>query len=48
MDQKQFVEDSLSLGRPYPLQIFKGCLAQILLCPFWNTLTHMHILKISK
>ena len=30
------------LGRPYPssLQIFKGCLLQILLGPLLNTLSH--------
>ena len=27
------------LGRPYRYKFFKGCLTQILLCPFLNTLT---------
>ena len=29
------------LGRPYHLKFFKGCLSQILLIPFLNTLTQM-------
>ena len=29
------------LGRPYHFRFFKGCLAQILLGPFLNTLTHL-------
>ena len=28
------------LGRPYHFKFFKGCLPQILLGPFLNTLTH--------
>ena len=37
MDQAKFVEDS----RPYPFKFFKGCLPQILLGPFLNTLSHI-------
>ena len=37
MDQAKFVEDS----RPYPFKFFKGCLSQILLGPFLNTLSHI-------
>ena len=48
MDQVKFVEDSLykvwrvwsALGRLYPVKIFEGCLPQILLGPFLNTLSH--------
>ena len=29
------------LSRPYPFKSFKGCLPQILLGPFLNTLSHM-------
>ena len=32
---------SLCLGRPYHFKFFKGCLPQILLGPFLNTLTHL-------
>ena len=35
----------LGLGRPYPLKFLKGCLPQILLAPFLNTLTHLLVLK---
>ena len=31
-----------SLGRPYPFKFFKGCLLQILLGPFLNTLAQMY------
>ena len=31
----------LCLGRPYHLKLFKGCLLQILLGPFLNTLTQL-------
>ena len=49
MDGVKFVEDSLKkvwsdiicLGRPYHFKFFKGCLPQILLDPFLNTLTHL-------
>ena len=41
MDQVKFVEDSLS--RPCPFRFFKGCLPQILLGPFLNTLSHMFL-----
>ena len=30
-----------SIGRPYHFKLFKGCLPQILLGPFLNTLPHM-------
>ena len=33
--------DMLCLGRPYHIKFFKGCLPQILLDPFLNTLTHI-------
>ena len=29
------------LSRPYPFKFFKGCLPQILLGPFLNTLSHI-------
>ena len=50
MDQVKFVKDSLwkiwkdissALGRPYPFNIFKGCLQQILLGLLLNTLSHI-------
>ena len=51
MDQVKFVEDilykiwrdmvRLSLSRPYHFKFLKGCLPQILLCPFLNTLSHI-------
>ena len=31
------------LSRPYHFKSFKGCLLQILLGPFWNTLTHVFL-----
>ena len=33
------------LGRPYNFKVFKGCLPQILLGPFFNTLTQMYLLS---
>ena len=33
--------DMVCLSRPYPFKLFKGCLPQILLGPFMNTLSHM-------
>ena len=30
-----------ALGKPYPFKFFKGCLPQILLGPFLNTLTYL-------
>ena len=30
-------------SKPYPFKFFKGCLPQILLGPFLNTLSHMSI-----
>ena len=30
-----------AIGRPYPFKFFKGCLPQILLGPFLNTLSHI-------
>ena len=49
MDQVKFVKDSFKkiwsdmvcLGRPYHFNFFKGCLLQILLGPFLNTLNHI-------
>ena len=49
MDQVKFVEDSLKkfegiivcLHRPYHFKIFKGCLPQISIGPFLNTLSHL-------
>ena len=32
------------LSRPYHFTFFKGCLPQILLGPFWNTLPQMVLL----
>ena len=37
----KFEGASSALGRPYPLKLFKGCLSQILLGPFFNTLSHI-------
>ena len=31
-----------ALGRPYPFKFLKGCIPQILLGPFLNTLSHMY------
>ena len=36
-----FQEKSNKIGRPYPFKFFKGCLPQILLGPFLNTLSHL-------
>ena len=44
MDQEKFVEDSLlktCLGRQYNFKCFEGCLPQILIGPFLNTLTQI-------
>ena len=48
VDQVKFVEDSLQkiwrdmvLNRPYPFNVFQGCLSQILLGPLLNTLSHI-------
>ena len=49
MDQVKFVEDSLKkfegiivcLRRPYHFKTFKGCLPQISIGPFLNTLSHL-------
>ena len=45
MDQVKFVEDSLMvcLNRLYHFNFFKGCLAQIILGPFLNTLSQVKI-----
>ena len=48
MDQVKFVEDILDKcvvcwGRPYHFKFFKGCLPQILLGPFLNTLSQMFL-----
>ena len=32
-----------ALSRPYPFKFFKGCLLQILLGPFLNTLSHLYL-----
>ena len=32
----------IDLSRPYPFKFFKGCLPQILLGPFLNTLSHLY------
>ena len=50
MDQVKFVEDILDecvvcWGRPYHFKFFKGCLPQILLGPFLNTLTQLTYFK---
>ena len=42
MDQIKFVEDNLCLNRPYPFKFCKGCLPQILLGSFLNTLSHVN------
>ena len=42
MDQIKFVEDNLCLNRPYPFKFCKGCLPQILLGSFLNTLSHIN------
>ena len=39
MDLAKLLEDS----RPYPFKFFEGCLPQILLGLFLNTLPHMYI-----
>ena len=36
------------VGRPYHFKFFKGCLPQILLGPFLNTLTHMVVFVICR
>ena len=33
------------LSGSYPLKFFKGCLLQVSLCPFLNTLTQMYLLS---
>ena len=47
MDQVKFVEDSLKkfegVWSAYPFKFFKGCLPQILLGPFLNTLSQIFI-----
>ena len=56
MGQLKFVEDSLekvcsdmvSLSRPYHFKFFRGCLPQIVLGPFLNTLTQMTCKKQRK
>ena len=35
-----------NLRRPYHFKIFKGCLPQILLGPFLNTLTNITLLRV--
>ena len=41
--QNKFVKDSLFLSRPYPFNFFKGCLRQIFLGPFLNTLSQTYL-----
>ena len=41
IDYVKFVEDSLCSGRPYHFKFFNGCLPQILLGPFLNTLSQI-------
>ena len=36
--------DMVCLSRPYDFKLFKGCLPQILLGPFLNTLSHILVL----
>ena len=36
------------VNRPYNFKIFKGCLPQVLLDPFWNTLSHMLYAELEK
>ena len=56
MDYVKFVEDSLwkiwsimvCLGSPYQFKFFKGCLPQILLDSFLNTLTHITLVVPQK
>ena len=53
MDQIKFVEDSLKktlrdmvcYSRPYSFKFFKGCLPQILLGPFLNTIPHIYYFR---
>ena len=40
---KVTLEYKNGLGRPYHFKIFKGCLPQILLGPFLNTMTHFSL-----
>ena len=35
------LKDMVCLGRPYHFKVFGGCISQILLGPFLNTLTHL-------
>ena len=46
--KKLEVIGSACLGRPYHFKLFKGCLPQILLGPFSNTLTHVIALLIEE
>ena len=48
MDQVKFVEQTISLNRPYPFKSFKGCLPQNLLGSFLNTLSQIDIKKLQK
>ena len=43
---KNFEAIWVYLNRPYHFKFFKDCLAQILLSPFLNTLSHINIMKI--
>ena len=40
---KKFQTNQICLGRPYHFKISKGCLPQILLGPFLNTLTNLFV-----
>ena len=40
-NRQKYWNDIICLNRPYKLNYFKGCLQQILLCPFLDTLSHM-------
>ena len=39
--EKKVVLSNNCLSRPYYFKVFKGCLPQILLCPFLNTLSQI-------
>ena len=45
LKHSRFSHRHLALGRPYPFKFFKGCLPQILLGPFLNTLSHLLLQK---
>ena len=44
---RQIIQDWIGPSRPYPFKFFKGCLSQILLRPFLNTMPpFLHLSKI--